>query len=55
MTVLLIFMPRSLTCSLSSMLESSYDLLVVADFISCSFPYRRGCDDTKHDVESAIS
>ena len=30
-----------LTCSLSSMFESSYDLYVVVDFISCSFPYRR--------------
>ena len=35
--VLLIIMPRSLTCSLSSMFESSYDLYVVADFISSSF------------------
>ena len=34
-------MHRSLTCSLSSMFESSYDLYVVADFISYSFPYRR--------------
>ena len=41
MDVLLIIKPRSLTCSLSSMFESSYDLQVVGDFISCFFPYRR--------------
>ena len=39
--VLLIIMPRSLTCSLPSMFELSYDLYFAADFISCSFPYRR--------------
>ena len=39
--MLLIIMPRSLTCSLLSMFESSYDLYVAADFISCSFPYLR--------------
>ena len=41
MVLLFIIMPRSLTCSLSSMFDSSYDLLVVADFISCFFQYRR--------------
>ena len=39
--VLLINMPRSLTCSLLSMFESSYAFYAVADFVSCSFPYRR--------------
>ena len=39
--VLLIIMPRSLTCSLSSMFESSYDLYVIANFISCYFPHLR--------------
>ena len=38
--MLFIIMPRSLTYSLSSMFES-YDLQVDADFVSCSFPYRR--------------
>ena len=39
--VLLIMMPWSLICSLSSMFESSYDFYVIADFISCSFSCRR--------------
>ena len=38
MAVLLIIMPRSLTCSLSSMFESSYDLQVDVDFLFFSFP-----------------
>ena len=39
--VLLIIMPRSLTCSLSSIFESSYDLCVAADFICYNFPFCR--------------
>ena len=39
--VLLIIIPISQNFFLSSMFESSYDLYVVVDFISCSFPYRR--------------
>ena len=38
--VVLIVMSRSLTCSLSSIFESLYDLWVIPDFISYSI-YRR--------------
>ena len=39
MAALLIIMLRPVTCSLPSIFELSNDLLVVADFIFCSFPY----------------